>query len=263
MLDPVTIARTRARAAQIEIRSIDTADIGAILAEGYADFKKMPSHFMFLSVMYPIIGLLLARLAVGYEILPLLFPLAAGFALIGPLAAIGLIELSRRREQGHDPFVWHALGAYEARSVRPIVIVGVVLAAIFVVWLATADAIYGLTLGRAVPDSLGDFVGQVLTTPGGWALIILGNGFGMLFAILALAVGVISIPLLLDREVGALSAMEASVMAIVANPRPMAFWGLVVALGLVIGSLPCFLGLVVVMPILGHSSWHLYRKVVA
>jgi uncharacterized membrane protein len=261
MVQLTTIGRARAAMAQGGIRSIDAADLGEALARGFDDFKAMPSHFLFLSVIYPVVGLLLARLAIGYDVLPLLFPLAAGFALIGPFAAIGLYELSRRREEGEEPYLWHGLSAFRARSILQIAMVGAVLAVIFLAWLVTAEVVYQVTLGPAPPASVGAFVRDVLTTPAGWALIILGNGFGFVFAVLALSLSAVSIPLLLDREVSALTAMETSLRTMFANPRPMAMWGMIVAGGLVIGSLPCLLGLVVVMPILGHSSWHLYRKV--
>jgi uncharacterized membrane protein len=262
MVQLSTIARARAALAQGGIRSIDAADLGEALARGLDDFKAMPSHFLFLSIIYPVIGLFLARIAIGNDVLPLLFPLAAGFALVGPFAAIGLYELSRRREEGQEPYLWHGLAAFRSRQMFAIATVGVVLAVIFVAWLVTAQVVYQVTLGPVPPASIGAFIRDVLTTPAGWALIIIGNGLGFLFAVVALSLSVVSIPLLLDRDVSALTAMETSLRTMFVNPRPMAMWGSIVAGGLVIGSVPCFLGLVVVMPILGHSTWHLYRKVI-
>jgi uncharacterized membrane protein len=262
MVQLTTIGRARAMLAQGGIRSIEAADLGEALARGYDDFKAMPSHFLFLSMIYPVVGLLLARIAIGNDVLPLLFPIAAGFALVGPFAAIGLYELSRRREEGHEPFLWHGLAAFKSRSMLQIAMLAAVLAIIFVAWLVTAEIVYQVTLGPAPPVSLSAFVRDVLTTPAGWALIILGNGFGFFFAVLALSISIVSIPLLLHRDVSALTAMETSIRTMFVNPRTMTMWGMIVAGGLVIGSLPFLLGLVVVMPILGHSSWHLYRKVI-
>jgi len=262
MVQLTIMGRARAVLAQGGIRTIDAADLGEALSRGFDDFKAMPSHFLFLSIIYPVIGLFLARIAVGNDVLPLLFPLAAGFALVGPFAAIGLYELSRRREQGHEPYVWHGLAAFRSRQMFAIATVAVVLAVIFVAWLVTAQIVYQVTLGPAPPASLGAFIHDLLTTPAGWALIIVGNGLGFFFAVVALSLSVVSIPLLLDRDVSALTAMETSLRTMFVNPKPMAMWGSIVAGGLVVGSLPCFLGLVVVMPILGHSSWHLYRKVI-
>ena len=148
-------------------------------------------------------------------------------------------------------------------SAGAIAALGVLLLVIFVLWVAVAQAIYIANFGYQPAASMPDFLRQVLTTPAGWALIVVGNGVGFLFAVLALCISVVSFPLLLDRDVGAVEAVLTSVRAVAANPIPMAAWGLIVAAGLVIGSLPLFFGLAVVMPVLGHATWHLYRKVVA
>ena len=112
------------------------------------------------------------------------------------------------------------------------------------------------------PESIPQFLHDVFTTSQGWKLILYGNAAGLVFAIAALAVSVVSFPLLLDRDVGAAVAIMTSMRAIAANPVPMAAWGLIVAVLLFVGSLPFFAGLAVVMPILGHATWHLYRKVI-
>jgi uncharacterized membrane protein len=198
----------------------------------------------------------LAFAAVNYNLLPLVFPLASGFALIGPIAGIGLYALSRQREGGTEN------GGRGAPSYGAIAIVGLVLLAIFIAWLAVAYWIYQATLGPEAPESIGSFARDVFTTGAGWTMIVVGIGVGFLFAVVALALGVVSFPLMLDRPVGPLTAIQTSVRAVVENPLPMAAWGVVVAAGLVIGSVPALIGLVVIVPLLGHATWHLYRKLV-
>ena len=119
-----------------------------------------------------------------------------------------------------------------------------------------------MTMGSDAPDTIGALMHQVFTTPAGWALIVLGCGVGLLFAVLALSISVVSFPLLLDRKVSVSTAIWTSVQAVAKNPRTMAIWGLIVTAGLVMGSIPLFIGLAIVMPVLGHATWHLYRKTV-
>ncbi len=244
------------------VRRISPADLFDALRRGWNDFAAMPSHAVFLCAIYPAIGVALAGLTMGFAITPLLFPLAAGFALIGPVAAIGLYELSRRREAGADVAAADTLAALHSPSIDAIAALGVLLLVLFVVWVATARAIYIDDFGYAAPPSLAAFVHDVLFTPAGWNLIIVGNGVGLLFAVVALSVSVVSFPLLLDRDVGAAVALITSVRVVLANPLTMALWGLIVAALLVLGSLPLFVGLAVTLPVLGHATWHLYRKAV-
>ena len=244
------------------IRRIEIGDLRQVLARGIEDFAAFRTDVVLLCVIYPLAGLVLARLVFGYELLPLLFPLASGFALIGPVAAVGLYELSRRREAGAAAGWADAFAVLRSPAFGTIVAFGLLLMAIFLVWLNVAILIYDATLGPEPPASLSGFASDVLTTRSGWAMIVIGCGVGFLFACLVLAISVVSVPLILDREVGLGVAIGTSLHAVAANPGPMAAWGLVVAGGLVLGSLPLFLGLIVVMPVLGHATWHLYRKVV-
>ena len=256
------IVDVNAGSVQPIIRTIGPADLRDALARGFDDFKAKPSHVVFLCLLYPIVGVILWRATVERELLSLLFPLAAGYALIGPVAATGLYEMSRRREQGLDVSWRHTFDILRSPSIGAIALLSVGLVAIFVIWLATAQAIYGLIFGTAMPVSIAELAGQVFTTSSGLTLIIVGCAVGFLFAVVVLTVGVVSFPLLLDRDVSATMAVQTSVRAVLANPMTMALWGFIVAGALVVGSLPLFVGLAVVMPVLGHATWHLYRKIV-
>jgi uncharacterized membrane protein len=244
------------------VRRISASDLYQSLARGVDDFAAMPSHAVFLCVIYPLLGILLVGMTLGNSLLPLAFPIAAGFALVGPLAAIGLYELSRRREAGLDSSSSHALDVLHSPSLGPIVALGFLLMAIFLIWLAVAEAIYIADFGYTAPASLRQFLSEVFNTAAGWNLIFFGTGIGFLFAVSVLAVSAISFPLLLDRDVGAAVAVLTSIRVVAENPLTMALWGLIVAALLVIGSIPFFLGLTVVMPVLGHATWHLYRRAV-
>ena len=246
------------------VRRISTSDLYYALARGYDDFAAFPSHAVFLCVIYPLLGILLIGLTLGnsLSLLPLAFPIAAGFALVGPVAAVGLYELSRRREAGLDSSPSHAFDVLHSPSLGAIIALGVLLMAIFLIWLVVAYALYSVIFGYAAPASIEQFITDLLTTPRGWTLIIVRWGIGFLFAALVLSISAISFPLLLDRDVGAAVAMHTSLRVMAANPLPMALWGLIVAALLVIGSIPFFVGLAVVMPVLGHATWHLYRRTV-
>ena len=244
------------------IRRIGVSDVLDALRLGFEDFWDKPSHYVFLGLIYPIVGVVLITWTSGGNALQLIHPLMTGFALLGPIAAIGLYEISRRRELNLDTSWWHALEVRNSPAMPAIVVLGIMLMALFVVWILTAHTLYARVYDDAAPASIGAFVGDVLTTQRGWTLIILGNLIGLLFALVALSTTVIAFPLLLDRDIGAYAAIETSARAIMANPVSMLFWGLIVAVALLIGSLPLLVGLAIVLPVLGHATWHLYRKVI-
>lgn len=245
------------------IRTIGISDLHQALRLGWEDFKAVPSHAIILCLIYPVLGLILARIASGYSILPLLFPLAAGFALIGPFAAVGLYELSRRRESGEAATAWDAINVLRSPSFGAMLGLGTLLLALFVVWIATAQAIYTAAFGYGNAAGIPNFARQVLTTSQGWWLIVVGCGVGFLFALVTLCISVVAFPLMLDRHASAGEAMVTSIRTVGKNPVPMAVWGLIVAALLVAGSIPFFLGLAIVVPLLGHATWHLYRAVIA
>ena len=245
-----------------DIQKISPADLKDALLKGLDDFKAKPSHLVILAIIYPLAMLVAVNVAAGYELLPLVFPLVSGFALIGPVAAVGLYDMSRQREEGHDITWEHAFTIFSSHNIFAIVKLSILLGVIYFIWLGTAYTMYRLNFGDAVPASISEFVWQVLATPAGWALIIVGCGVGFIFALVVLAISAVSFPLLLDRDVSATAALQTSVRAFLANPVTMLMWGLIVAGLLLIGTVPLFVGLAVVMPVLGHATWHLYRKVV-
>lgn len=244
------------------IRKIGVADIRLALAEGADDFRTMPSHIAFLCLIYPFCGLVLAYATSQQNALQLLFPLASGFALLGPFAAIFLYEMSRRRELGLETSWKYAFNVLWSPSIPAIATLGLLLVAIFVAWLAAAQGLYTALFGPAPPASYVDFLKDVVSTQRGWALIGLGGFIGFCFAVLTLTISVVSFPLLLDRDAGAVMAVATSLKAVSENPAAMALWGLIVAVALIIGALPLFVGLAIVMPILGHATWHFYRRVI-
>ena len=244
------------------VRRIEIADLREVLTKGLDDFRTFRTDVAFVGIIYPVVGVILAAFAFRNDLLPLLFPLVSGFALVGPIAAVGLYEMSRRREQGLVVTWAHAFGMVRSPSFGALVVLGLLMLGIFLLWLGAAMVIYVFTLGPEPPSSITGFARDVFTTGAGWALIIVGMGVGFVFALVVLTVSVVSFPMLLDRDVGVGAAIWTSVRAVAANPRPMAAWGMIVAGGLVLGSIPMFLGLIIVMPVLGHATWHLYRKVV-
>ena len=246
-----------------QVRRIDVGDLRDALRRGLDDFGTYRTDVIFACLIYPLIGLIAARIAYGHGMLPLIFPLASGFALVGPFVAIGLYEMSRRHERGIEASWADAFAVVRSPAFGAILMMGLLLFAVFGLWLAVAWGIYDLTLGPRLPVSIEAFAADVFTTRAGWTMIAVGVGVGFLFAVLVLSISVVSFPLLLDRHVGPRVAIATSVRAVNANPRVMALWGLIIAMGLVVGAVPLLLGLAIVVPVLGHSTWHLYRKVVA
>lgn len=244
------------------VRKIGVADVFDALGLGLNDFRAKPSHYVFLCLIYPLAGIVLAAWSSGANMLPLLYPLATGFGLLGPIAAIGLYEISRRRERGMDASWTHALAVLRSPALPAIAAVGLMLLLLFTAWLVVAQMLYVRIFGDVPPASLPAFINGIIGTDEGWELIVAGNALGFIFAVIVLSTTVVAFPLLLDRDTGAVSAVETSVRATIANPVPVALWGLIVAAGLAIGILTLFVGLALILPVLGHATWHLYRKLV-
>jgi uncharacterized membrane protein len=247
----------------IVIKGLQIADLRIALGRGVDDFMAFRTDVMFLVLVYPIIGLMLVMFTVNQGMLPLLFPMISGFALLGPVATIGLCEMSRRRELGLETSWGDAFGIIRSPSLFPIVTLGFYIFAIFLAWLITANAIYNSTLGPDAPLSVQAFLHDVFTTEAGLVMLCAGVAVGFVFACAVLAMSLVAFPLLIDRHVGVVGAVITSITIARRSPVATAAWGAIVVIGLGLGVLTLFVGLIFVLPVLGHASWHLYRRAVA
>ena len=244
----------------IAVRAISIGDVFDALSKGAADFWRHPSHYLFVALVYPLVGIVIAVWSAEGSTFPLLYPLATGFALVGPIAAIGLYELSRRRELGEDDSPRHALEVLNHPSIGAMILVGLLLAIVFTLWIASAGAIYEAHFPTNPPATLMALLNETFTTARGWSLLIWGNAVGLIFALIVLATTAIAFPLLVDKGGTAARAVTTSLQAFRTNPIPMLVWGVLVAVILLVASIPLFVGLTIALPILGHATWHLYRK---
>lgn len=244
------------------LQPLEMSDLREALRLGVQDFIAMRGDIVMAAVLYPIIGIGLILSTLHQGALPLIFPLVAGFALVGPVAALGFYELSRRREAGEEPSWMDVFGVFKAPGFGGIVLLSIGLAVLLIAWLIVAWGIHRLTMGAAPSDNATAFFDAVFSTEAGRRMMLIGIPVGFVFALVALAVSVISFPLMLDRDIGLPRAVVTSVRLVRQNPLVMLAWGAVVVAGLVIGALPFLLGLAVTLPVLGHATWHLYRRAV-
>lgn len=245
------------------VHKISMSDVIDCLRLGAQDFYAAPTHYVFLGLIYPIAGVLLMTWAAGADLLPLIFPLASGFALIGPFAALGLYEISRRRQEGRQTHWSDIVALRDSPALPSILMFGALLLGVELLWLLVAQGLYIQLFDNEVPLRVDWFIADVFNTEAGLSLIIWGVMIGFLFALVVLASSVVAFPMLLDRDCGLGIAIETSLRVSRQNPVEILAWGAIVAGLLVVGFLPLMVGLAVVMPILGHATWHLYRKTVA
>ncbi|HVM23515.1 MAG TPA: DUF2189 domain-containing protein [Sphingomicrobium sp.] len=255
-------ARPRRSSAKVPVCTIDDADVRASLRQGLDDFLAMRGDIVFAGLIYTLIGLAAVVMTTNAPLLPWFFPVVAGVGLLGPVAAVGFYELARRREKGETANWSHFFDIRKRPAADDMGIVAGLLLAIFALWLIAAGALYGALFGWMVPQSIGEFLAMIFTTPRGWALIAAGLAVGAIFGWIVLALSVASLPMLVDCDVSASEAVSASWRAAHANKPQMIRWGLTVAGLLVLGSIPLFVGLAVVLPWLGYSTWHLYTRLV-
>ena len=258
-----TLENADATTGEIEIRKIGLEDLWQALKKGFADFNAKPSHLMFICVFYPLFAVVLTLLLVGENLLHLAFPVVLGLTLIGPVVSVVFFEMSRRRESGLEVTWGSAFGFVHSPSFAPILALSVAMMLLYVAWLYLAQLIYFGLFGAAPPDTLADFASQVLTTRSGGALIFYGTLVGFVFAVVTMSLSVVAFPLLLDRQVSVVRAVAISIRAVTSNSLMMAVWGLIVVLLLAVGAILFFIGLAVTLPVLGHATWHLYRRLVA
>lgn len=245
-----------------QINRVDVGDLALSLKRGWNDFLAAPTQLFFLCLVYPLFGFVLARAAAGNALLPLVWPLLAGFALVGPVVALGLYEMSRRRELGFAVTWRDMFGVLRSPAIGGIILLGLSLVATFAVWIGVARFLYHAFMGPEAPLAFGAMMSEIFHTRQGWMLILVGNLVGAAFALWVLAVSVVSFPMMLDRDVTPGRAVQASLAAFRANPVTLTVWGAVVGVLLFAGMAVLGVGLAVALPVLGHATWHLYRRLV-
>lgn len=263
MTDATPARSEAARPPQPILRKITISDVVDSLAEGMRDFQAAPLYGLFFGAIYAAGGLLILTTATRGGMGHLVYPLAAGFALIGPFVATGLYEVSRRREIG-EPLSFAAILACIGRQGgRELGWMAFVTIFVFIIWMYQVRLLMALFLGLRSFTTAQEFVSVILTTPEGWVFLAVGHIVGAILAVVLYSLTVVSFPLLLDRDVDFITAMITSVRAVTLNPVPMLGFAAVVMVLTVAALLPLFLGLIVVLPVLGHATWRLYRRVVA
>lgn len=245
--------------AEIGIRRLDPGDLVAVLRRGWQDFLTAPAFGLFFSTIFVLGGnLMLYVLGVTGQVWWTL-PAAAGFPILGPFIAVGLYEVSRRIERS-EPLEWGGvLGVIFRQKDRQIPSMSAVIVVFFLFWNFLAHMIFALFMGMQVMTNVSSSF-AIFLTPNGLIMLAVGTAVGAVFAGVLFALTVVSLPLLLDREVDFVTAMITSFRTVLDNPGTMLIWAALIAALLFVGMLPFFLGLFVVLPVLGHASWHLYRR---
>lgn len=244
-----------------EINEVDASDLRAALAAGWADFRSAPLLGLFFAAVYVIGGWLILWAMTVKGQLWWTLPASAGFPILGPFIACGFYEISRRLEVGEPLVRREILAAVFRQKDRQIPAMAAVIVVYFLFWNFLSHMIFALFLGNAVMTNVSTSL-AVFLTPEGLIMLAFGSAVGAAFATLLFCLTVVSLPMLLDREVDFVTAMLTSFALVRENPVVMLGWGALIAVSLFVGMLPGFLGLFVVLPVLGHASWHLYRRAI-
>ena len=253
-------AATDAPIAPVRVaRNLRFSDLVAALKAGFADFIACPQYGLFFASIYVGAGLFLAVALFQWGEPLWLIPAFAGFPLVAPFTAVGLYEVSRRREAG-EPVKWGAvLGAIKGKGDEQLIMMGGIVFVAFSFWMIIAHGIFAIFMAES---GVGSESLAAFAAPAGLTMLGVGTVVGGLMALAFYAVTVVSLPMLVDREVDFLTAIIASLAAFKANTAMLVLWAAIIAVSLVAAMIPAFLGLLVVLPVFGHATWHLYRRIV-
>lgn len=244
------------------VRTVTGADIVAALRLGLGDFLAAPLYGLFFGGVFFLGGLLLLACVTVWDTFWAIIPLAIAFPLIGPFIAVGLYEVSRRRSAG-EPLSWRAvLGVVLQQSQREVVYAGFIMLFIFWIWAYQVRILLAIFLGSASFSTFGGFLEVVTTTQNGWAFLIVGAGIGAFLSLVLFSVTVVGVPLMMDRDIDFISAMVTSVTVVRRSPGPMIAYGLVVSVLMLAALAPAFIGLLAILPALGHATWRLYERAI-
>jgi uncharacterized membrane protein len=245
-----------------EVLILELDDLKAALRAGWQDFRTAPQFGLFFAAVYVAGGWLILYALTATGQIWWTLPAAAGFPILGPFIACGMYEVSRRLEK-HEALSWTAiLGVIARQKDRQIPSIAAVVVVFFLFWNFLAHMIFALFLGlQAMTNISSSF--QIFTTPNGLMMLFIGTIVGAVFSGVLFSLTVVSLPLLLDREIDFVTAMITSVSVVLTNPKIMVLWGGLIAASLFLGIALGFLGLFVVLPLFGHATWHLYRRALA
>lgn len=244
-----------------EVNEVDASDLRASLAAGWQDFRRAPVLGAVFSLVYVLGGWLILWAMTTKGQVWWTLPASAGFPILGPFIACGFYEISRRLEAGEPLVASEIFGVIFRQKDRQIPAIAAVIVVYFLFWNFLSHMIFALFLGNATMTNVSSSF-AVFTSPEGLAMLAFGTAVGAVFATLLFSLTVVSLPMLLDREVDFVTAMLTSFALVRENPGVMLGWGLLIATCLFVAMLPGFLGLFLVLPLFGHASWHLYRRAI-